>query len=59
MNKLFFKDEHLMIQKMVREFAESEVKPVATDLDKKQQFPSKIVEQMGELGLMGILVPEK
>ena len=49
MNKLFFKDEHLMIQKMVHEFAESEVKPVATDLDKKQQFPSKIVKQMGDL----------
>ena len=57
--KLFFKDEHLMIKDMVRDFAKSRIIPVARELDNSQKFPSEIVKQMGELGLMGILVPEK
>ena len=59
MNKLFFKDEHIMIKDMVRDFAKSRIIPVARELDNSQKFPSEIVKQMGELGLMGILVPEK
>ena len=44
---------------MVREFAESEVAPIAQALDKNETFPSEIVTKMGELGMMGIVVPEE
>ena len=44
---------------MVREFAESEIMPIARKLDEEEKFPTELVKQMGELGLMGINVPEK
>ena len=59
MDSLFFKEEHKMIQEMVRNFSESKISPVARELDEKEKFPSDLVEQMGDLGLMGMMVPEK
>ena len=59
MNDLFFKEEHFMIQKMVRDFAKTKVEPVARELDEKELFPRDLVAEMGELGLMGMMVPEK
>ena len=59
MNDLFFKEEHFMIQKMVRDFAKTKVEPVARELDEKEIFPKDLVAEMGELGLMGMMVPEK
>jgi len=59
MNKLFFKEEHVMIKSMVRDFAESKIMPIARDLDEKEKFPTDLVREMGELGLMGIMIPEK
>ena len=51
--------EHKMIRKITREFAETEIKPIAADYDEKQEFPWDTVKRMGELGLMGIIFPEK
>ena len=59
MDDLFFNQDHIMIQDMVREFAESEIMPIARKLDEEEKFPTELVKQMGELGLMGINVPEK
>ena len=59
MDSLFFNDDHLMIRDMVRDFAESEIMPVAPKLDEKEKFPSDLVEKMAELGLMGIIIPEE
>ena len=59
MDKLFLTDEHIMIRDMVREFADSEISPVAQEFDEKGKFPRELVEKMGELGLMGIIVPEE
>ena len=59
MDKLFFKEEHVMIKSMVRDFAESKIMPIARDLDEKEKFPTDLVREMGELGLMGIMIPEK
>lgn len=58
MNKLFLNDEHIMLQDMVRDFAAKEVLPHVMELDETGKFPHKIVEMMGELGLMGIPIPE-
>ncbi|MCH8011262.1 MAG: acyl-CoA dehydrogenase family protein [Candidatus Marinimicrobia bacterium] len=58
MNKLFLNDEHIMLQDMVRDFAAKEVLPHVMELDETGKFPHKIVKMMGELGLMGIPIPE-
>jgi alkylation response protein AidB-like acyl-CoA dehydrogenase len=51
--------EHELIRRTVREFAEAKVAPVAEELDREQRFPYELVEQMAELGLMGMPLPEE
>ena len=46
-----------MVQKMYREFAENEVKPLAKKVDAEEYFPKETVEKMGKLGMMGIHFP--
>jgi butyryl-CoA dehydrogenase len=50
--------EQQMIQTMAREFAESAIKPIAEEIDREERFPHETVKRMGELGLLGIAVPE-
>jgi alkylation response protein AidB-like acyl-CoA dehydrogenase len=52
-------DDQRQIQKMVREFVEQEVYPIAEEMEARDEFPEKIVEQMKELGLFGLTVPEE
>ena len=52
-------DEQQMIQAMAREFARSEIAPIAGEIDREARYPHGTVERMGELGLMGIAIPEK
>ena len=59
MDSLFFNDEHRMLIDMVKDFAASEVAPVAREMDAESRFPKELVKQMAELGLMGIPVPEE
>ncbi len=54
MNSIYFNEEHLMLQKMVREFAENEIKPLAQSIDEQGIFPQESINKMAELGLMGI-----
>jgi alkylation response protein AidB-like acyl-CoA dehydrogenase len=51
-------DDHELLRRTVREFAEGEVAPVAEELDRTKSFPYDIVRKMGELGWMGIPFPE-
>jgi butyryl-CoA dehydrogenase len=51
-------DEQRMIQAVAREFAEKEVRPVAALIDHEARFPRDTVRRMGELGLMGVAIPE-
>jgi short-chain 2-methylacyl-CoA dehydrogenase len=51
--------EHELIRRTVREFAEERVAPVAEELDREHRFPYELVEQMAELGLMGMPIPEE
>ena len=46
-------------RKVVRDFAEEKVKPIAFHLDQTKEFPEDIVKEMGQMGLMGIPFPEK
>ncbi len=50
-------NEQLMIQSMVREFAKKEVAPTAMERDETKAFPAETFEKMGDLGLMGMMVP--
>jgi short/branched chain acyl-CoA dehydrogenase len=52
-------DDHELIRRTVREFAEGEVAPVAEELDRTKSFPYEIVEKLGKLNLMGIPFPEE
>ncbi|MBI2217451.1 MAG: acyl-CoA dehydrogenase [Candidatus Rokubacteria bacterium] len=56
--RLELTDEQQMIQAMAREFAEGEIAPIADDIDRESRFPHGTVKRMGELGLMGIAVPD-
>ncbi len=59
MDNLFFSDDHILIQDMVRKFADQEIAPVAKELDKAEEFPERLVKKMSELGLMGFHIPKK
>jgi butyryl-CoA dehydrogenase len=57
--RLELTDEQRMVQALAREFAEQEVRPVAAECDREARFPHPTVKRMGELGLLGIAVPER
>ena len=59
MEDLFFKQEHAMIKDMVRNFSESNIAPISQRIDKEEKFPRHIIQQMAQLGLMGVLIPKK
>jgi len=52
-------DEHRMVQQMVREFAEREVRPVIKEHDRAQKPIPWLFERMATLGLLGICIPVK
>ena len=52
-------DEHELLRRTVRDFAEERIAPVAEELDREHRFPYDIVAELAELGLMGIPVPEE
>ena len=56
---MFFKlnDEQLMIQSMVREFSRKVIALTAMERDRTKEFPAENLEKMGELGLMGMMIP--
>ena len=51
--------EQMMLQKMYRDFAENEVKPLAQEVDEEERFPEETVRKMGKLGMMGIYFPKE
>src|ERR671923_2607241 len=59
MSLLELTEEQRMIVDAVREFVEREVIPVADEMEHEDEYPEKIVEQMKEMGLFGMMVPEE
>jgi butyryl-CoA dehydrogenase len=51
--------EHQLLQRNVREFAKSEVRPHAKELDETGRFPRDILRKAAELGLLGVAIPEE
>ena len=52
-------EEHELVRRTVRDFAQERIAPVAEELDREHRFPYDIVAELAELGLMGIPVPEE
>jgi alkylation response protein AidB-like acyl-CoA dehydrogenase len=52
-------DEQVQIQKMVRDFAAAEIKPHVMEWDEAQHLPLEVIKQLGELGMLGAIFPEK
>ncbi len=60
MDELFpFTEEHQMIRQTAREFAQKEIAPIAAQFDESGEFPFATIQKMGEMGFMGIEVPEE
>ena len=51
--------EHEMVQKMVRDFARKEVAPIIKEADREQEMAPHILPMMGEMGILGICIPER
>ncbi|MDV2886505.1 acyl-CoA dehydrogenase [Alkalihalophilus pseudofirmus] len=56
---LRFTEEQEMMRKMVRDFAQEQITPFIEEMEENETFPREIVNKMGELGLMGIPIPEE
>ena len=51
--------EHAQIRDMVQTFVDEEIVPRAAEIDEKDEFPHDLIAEMGELGLMGMPIPEE
>ena len=54
----FITEEHEMIREAARDFAQKAIAPIAAEHDESGEFPLDTVRQMGQLGFMGIEIPE-
>jgi short/branched chain acyl-CoA dehydrogenase len=52
-------EEHELVRRTVRDFAQERVAPLAEELDRLHRFPYELVSELGELGLMGMTIPEE
>jgi len=52
-------EEQIQIKQMVKDFAESEIKPHLMEWDEAQTFPAAVVKKLGELGMLGAIFPEE
>lgn len=55
----YLTEEHELLRKSVRDFAEREIKPLAQELDEKAEFSIELTAKMGEMGLFGMTVPHE
>jgi short-chain 2-methylacyl-CoA dehydrogenase len=55
---MFEHEEHHLLRRTVRDFAENEIRPIARELDEREEFSYDLTKKMGELGLFGIVIGE-
>lgn len=56
---LQFTEEQNLLRDMVRDFANNELKPIASEIDDKEEIPTEIINKIGELGLFGASFPSE
>ena len=54
-----FSPEHQALRRMIREFAESEIAPIAAELDREHKVPYEVMRKLGEIGLLGVCFPQE
>lgn len=52
-------EEQIMVKETIRDFAEAEIKPGVIERDEKAEYPTEVIQKLGELGFMGMQVPEQ
>ncbi|MBC3541853.1 acyl-CoA dehydrogenase [Rufibacter sediminis] len=57
--QLIYNENQQMIAEMIRDFGAKSIKPDMMKWDESQEFPIQVFKQLGELGLMGVLVPQE
>lgn len=58
-NKFNLSDEQILLRETVRKFAEEEIKPLARELDEKEEFSYELTRKMAEMGFLGCFIPEE
>jgi alkylation response protein AidB-like acyl-CoA dehydrogenase len=56
---LQYTEEQNMLREMVRDFVDSEIRPIAHKIDEEERIPVELIKKMGELGLMGTVFPQE
>ena len=56
---LVFTEEQNMLREMVRDFVNTEVKPIARDIDENEKIPEDLIKKLGEVGLLGTAFPDE
>jgi alkylation response protein AidB-like acyl-CoA dehydrogenase len=59
MNKYFLSEDQIAIQELARQFSDDVVAKTVTELDEKHEFPMEEVKQCGEMGFLGVCIPEE
>ena len=59
MSSPFFTEDHESIREMARDFAVKTLAPIAAGIDQNEEFPMDVVRQMGDLGFLGLKIPEE
>jgi alkylation response protein AidB-like acyl-CoA dehydrogenase len=54
-----FTEEQLMLREMVRDFVNSEIKPIASKIDEDEEIPKELIKKLGENGILGVAFPEE
>lgn len=52
-------EQQKLFQKTIRQFCEKEIQPIAEKIDKEEYFPNDLYKKMGQMGLLGMTVPQK
>ena len=59
MSSIYFKEEHNILRKAVRDFVKKEIRPHAEEWEENEIYPREIFKRMGDLGFLGIIYPEE
>jgi len=54
-----FAPEHVALRRVVREFVENEVAPIAAEIDREERIPFEVLREMGRIGLLGVCFPQE
>jgi len=54
-----FSPEHVALRRMIREFAETEVAPIAAEIDREHKVPHDVLHKLGQIGLLGVCFPQE